>query len=160
MGIWGTSSAEAMVCHLALSQTPYEPNGVGQDSPSDARGVIVRKHLRRSSWESSPLRGLSVLPQNTPLLSSMVRMRSWLGYFFHGTQEGLYHPYLSPSYPAVYHTVVHVKWCDVTCVGLLKQVSLHEMQACARERGTRVMALTGRGRSTSEELSKIWGYHH
>lgn len=81
----------------------------------------------------------------------MVQMQSWMGYFFHDTEEQSHHSYLSP-YPAVYHILLHVKQCGVTYVGLFKQVSLHGMQMCARERETRVVALTGTGRSNSEEV--------
>lgn len=85
----------------------------------------------------------------------MVQMQSWMGYFFHDTEEQSHHSYLSPSYPAVYHILLHVKQCGVTYVGLFKQLSLHGMQMCARERETRVVALTGTGRSNSEEVSKF-----
>lgn len=73
----------------------------------------------------------------------MVWLRSGLAYFFHGTQEGPHHPYLPPSYPAASHAVVCVKQCGVTDAGLLKQVSLHGMQARAGKRETRVVAVTG-----------------
>lgn len=67
------------------------------------------------------------------------------------------HPYLTPFYPAAYHIVVRVKQCGMTYVGLFQQVSLHEMQACARKKETRVTALTRSGRSNST-VPKIWGY--